>query len=191
MYFMAEDIKTMEKNTGDKMTKTISVLKETLGTVRAGRANPQVLDKITVEYYGVQTPLNQVGSVSVPEPRMLLISVWDSSLLKEVEKAILKSDLGLNPTNDGKVIRLLFPELNEERRKELVKQIKKYSEDAKVVIRNIRRDANDAIKKLKKDSVITEDEAKKSEDNIQKLTDAKIKEIDTICAAKEKDILEI
>lgn len=188
---MAEDIKTMEKNTGDKMTKTISVLKETLGTVRAGRANPQVLDKITVEYYGVQTPLNQVGSVSVPEPRMLLISVWDSSLLKEVEKAILKSDLGLNPTNDGKVIRLLFPELNEERRKELVKQIKKYSEDAKVVIRNIRRDANDAIKKLKKDSVITEDEAKKSEDNIQKLTDAKIKEIDTICAAKEKDILEI
>ena len=188
---MAGELKTLENNAMEKMSKSISMLKETLGTVRAGRANPQVLDKITVEYYGVQTPLNQVGSVSVPEPRMLLISVWDSSLLKEVEKAILKSDLGLNPTNDGKVIRLVFPELNEERRKDLVKQIKKYGEETKVIIRNIRRDANDAIKKLKKDSLITEDEAKKSEESIQKITDTKIKEIDTICAAKEKDILEI
>lgn len=188
---MAEDIKALEKNTGDKMNKSIAVLKENLATVRAGRANPQVLDKITVEYYGVQTPINQVGNISVPEPRMLLISVWDSSILKEVEKAILKSDLGLNPTNDGKVIRLVFPELNEERRKDLVKQIKKYGEDTKVMIRNIRRDANDAIKKLKKDSLITEDEAKKSEENIQKITDARIKEIDSVCAAKEKDILEI
>jgi ribosome recycling factor len=173
------------------MSKSIAVLKENLATVRAGRANPQVLDKITVEYYGVQTPINQVGNISVPEPRMLLISVWDSSILKEVEKSILKSDLGLNPTNDGKVIRLVFPELNEERRKDLVKQIKKYGEDTKVIIRNIRRDANDSIKKLKKDSLITEDEAKKSEDSIQKITDARIKEIDSICAAKEKDILEI
>jgi len=188
---MAEDIKALEKNTGDKMNKSISVLKENLATVRAGRANPQVLDKITVEYYGVQTPINQVGNISVPEPRMLLISVWDSSILKDVEKAILKSDLGLNPTNDGKVIRLVFPELNEERRKDLVKQIKKYGEDTKVMIRNIRRDANDAIKKLKKDSLITEDEAKKSEESIQKITDARIKEIDSVCAAKEKDILEI
>ena len=188
---MAEDIKVLEKNAGEKMNKSIAVLKENLATVRAGRANPQVLDKITVEYYGVQTPINQVGNISVPEPRMLLISVWDSSILKEVEKAILKSDLGLNPTNDGKVIRLVFPELNEERRKDLVKQIKKYGEETKVIIRNIRRDANDAIKKLKKDSVITEEDAKKSEESIQKITDARIKEIDTICAAKEKDILEI
>lgn len=188
---MAEELVTLEKSASEKMQKTIGVLKEKLGTVRAGRANPQVLDKLTVEYYGVQTPINQVGSISVPEPRMLLISVWDASVLKEVEKAILKSDLGLNPTNDGKVIRLVFPELNEERRKELVKQIRKYGEDSKIVIRNIRRDANDAAKKLKKDSVITEDELKKSEDSIQKLTDARIKEIDGICAAKEKDILEI
>lgn len=188
---MAQELKTIEKNTADKMGKTISALKERLATVRAGRANPQVLDKLTVEYYGVQTPINQVGSISVPEPRMLLISVWDSSVLKEVEKAILKSDLGLNPTNDGKCIRLVFPELNEERRKELVKQIKKYGEDSKIVIRNLRREANDAAKKLKKDNTITEDELKKNEENIQKLTDTHIKEIDTVCAAKERDIMEV
>lgn len=188
---MAQELKTIEKNTADKMGKTIAVLKERMATVRAGRANPQVLDKLTVEYYGVQTPINQVGSISVPEPRMLLISVWDSSVLKEVEKAILKSDLGLNPTNDGKCIRLVFPELNEERRKELVKQIKKYGEDSKIVIRNLRREANDAAKKLKKDNTITEDELKKNEENIQKLTDTHIKEIDTVCVAKEKDIMEV
>lgn len=187
----ADEINAIEKSASEKMEKSIGVLREKLASIRAGRANPQVLDKLTVEYYGVQTPLNQVGSISVPEPRMLLISVWDASLLKEVEKAILKSDLGLNPTNDGKVIRLVFPELTEERRRELAKTVKKYAEECKVGIRNIRRDANEAVKKLKKDNIITEDEARKSEEAVQKLTDTRIKDVDAVCAAKEKEILSI
>lgn len=188
---MAIELNELEIIASEKMVKTLAALKDNLNTIRAGRANPKVLDKIMVEYYGVQTPLSQVGNISVPEPRMLLISVWDTSMLREVEKAILKSDLGLNPTNDGKVIRLVFPELNEERRKELVKRIKKYGEEAKIVIRNIRRDANEGAKKLKKDNMISEDDVKRADERIQKLTDTNIKEVDVICAAKEKDILEI
>jgi ribosome recycling factor len=184
-------IADIESTAKEKMAKSIHVLKEELSAIRAGRANPQVLDRITVEYYGVPTPINQVANISVPEPRMLMISVWDASLIKEVEKAIQKSDLGINPSNDGKVIRLIFPELNEERRRDLTKQIRKYGEDAKIVIRNIRRDANDASKKLKKDNLVTEDEEKKCEDNIQKLTDNQIKEIDNILNAKEKEIMDL
>ncbi len=188
---MAIEFSELESYSADKMNKSIAVFKSDLATIRAGRANPQVLDKITVDYYGAATPINQIGSVSVPEPRMLQISVWDASMLKEVEKAIQKSDLGLNPVNDGKTLRLIFPEPTEERRKELVKQVKKLAEDAKIVIRNIRRDANNSIKKFKKDSVITEDDAKKTEDNIQKLTDNKIKDLDSLAAEKEKEIMSI
>lgn len=175
----------------EKMKKTESVLVEELSSIRAGRANPKVLDRITIDYYGTQTPLNQVGSVSVPEPRMLQINCWDTKALPLIEKAILKSDLGLNPTNDGKVIRLIFPELNEERRKELTKQVRKTVEDSKVAIRSIRRDAMDTFKKMEKDSSITEDDRKLAEKKMQDKTDEAIKKIDDIAVKKEKEIMEV
>ena len=173
------------------MNKTIAVLKRDLGSLRAGRANPQLLDRIMVDYYGTPTPINQMGTISSPEPRMLVISLWDLSMLSAVEKAIQKSDIGINPSNDGKLIRLIFPELTEERRKELVKSVRKKAEESKVAIRAIRRDANEAIKKDCKDSVITEDDQKRLEDKAQKATDAAIKDIDRICSEKEKELLEV
>ena len=175
----------------EKMDKTISVFKESLAEIRAGRANPAILNKISVDYYGVPTPINQVAGISVPEARMILIQPWDISLLKEIEKEILKSDIGINPNNDGKVIRLTFPELNEERRKEIVKDIRKLAEEARVAVRSIRRDAIDEAKELEKKSEITEDDLKNEEDEIQKLTDRKIQEIDTLLESKEKEIMSI
>ena len=175
----------------EKMDKTISVFEENLSEVRAGRANPAILNKITVSYYGVPTPINQVAGISVPEARMILIQPWDTSLLKEIEKEILKSDIGINPNNDGKVIRLNFPELNEERRKELVKDIRKLAVEAKVAIRSIRRDAMDEAKEMQKKSEITEDDLKNEENEIQKLTDKKVEEIDNMLANKEKEIMSI
>lgn len=174
-----------------KMTKTISVMTQEYASLRAGRANPQALDRILVDYYGTPTPINQLGNLSTPEPRMLVISLWDSKMIPAVEKAIQKSDLGINPANDGKIIRLIFPELTEERRKELCKVVKKKAEESKVAVRSIRRDAIEQVKKQKKDSLITEDDQKKLEEKIQKLTDEKIKEIDTISAAKEKEIMSV
>ena len=178
-------------NATEKMKKTASVFQTELRSIRAGRANPQLLDRVMVDYYGVQTPLNQMGNVSSPEPRMLVINVWDQKALPLVEKAILKSDLGLNPSNDGKLIRLVIPELNEERRKELTKMVRKSAEDAKVAIRSIRRDAMEQVKKLEKDSQITEDDRAKAEKKIQEKTDEAIKGVDTICAQKEKEIMEV
>jgi len=184
-------IKDIEKNMQDKMDKTLSVLKHELSTLKAGRANPSLLDRISVEYYGTQTPLNQLANIAAPEPRVLTISPWDTKSIQAIEKAILKSDLGINPSNDGKMIRLVVPQLTEERRKELVKIVKKLGEDAKVAIRNIRRDANEHLKKLKKDGEITEDELKKSEENTQKTTDKFIKEAEKAVELKEKEIMEV
>ena len=184
-------MKTVINTAKEKMDKSCAVYQREMTALRAGRANPQLLDRITVDYYGSATPLNQVGNISSPEPRMLVIQPWESSLIKEIEKAIQKSDLGLNPSNDGKIIRLIFPELNEERRKELTKKASKDAEAAKVAVRSIRRDAIEQIKKLKKDSVITEDEQRKGEDDMQKITDKAIKEIEAIYAAKEKEIMEV
>lgn len=178
-------------STKERMHKTIAVLKSELGGLRAGRANPQLLDRIMVDYYGTPTPIQQLGNISTPEPRMLLISVWDSKAIPAIEKAIQKSDLGINPANDGKVIRLLFPELNEERRKELVKSVKKKGEESKIAIRSIRRDAIEQVKKEEKDKLLTEDDRKTLDDKVQKLTDDLIKEIDVILAAKEKEILSV
>lgn len=175
----------------EKMNKTISVFEENLSEIRAGRANPAILNKITVDYYGVPTPINQVAGISVPEARMILIQPWDMNLLKEIEKEILKSDIGINPNNDGKVIRLNFPELNEERRKEIVKDIRKIAEEAKVAIRSIRRDAMDEAKEMQKKSEITEDDLKNEENEIQKLTDKKVEEIDSMLASKEKEVMSI
>ena len=175
----------------DKMNKSCAVYQRDMVGLRAGRANPQLLDRITVDYYGTPTPLNQVGNISSPEPRLLVISPWESKMISDIEKAIQKSDLGLNPTNDGKIIRLVFPELNEERRKELTKVARKSAEEAKVAIRAIRRDAIEQVKKLKKDSLITEDEQRKAEEDAQKLTDKAIKDVAAICAAKEKEIMEV
>ena len=174
----------------DKMKKTLSSLESELATIRAGRANPHILDKLTVDYYGAPTPLQQVANITVPEARMIQIQPWESSLIKGIEKAILTSDLGLNPSNDGKVIRLVFPELTEERRKELVKDVKKKGEASKVAVRNIRRDANDAFKKLGKQDV-SEDEIKDLEDAVQKLTDKFIKKIDAAVDTKAKEILTV
>ncbi len=174
-----------------KMKKTAEVLKTQLASVRAGRANAAVLDQITVDYYGVPTPIQQVASVSVPDPRSLLIQPWDASVLKGIEKAILASELGINPQNDGRAIRLVFPQLTEERRKELAKQVKKYGEEAKVAVRNIRRDAIDKFKKQQKASEITEDDYKAIEKDIQKLTDDYIKEVEGIADKKEKELFEI
>ncbi len=174
-----------------KMEKTLAVTQKELSTLRAGRANPQVLDKIQVDYYGTMSPINAVGNVSVPEPRMLVIAPWEPKMVGVIEKAILKSDLGITPSNDGKVIRLVFPELTEERRKELCKQVRKQVEEGKVAIRSIRRDANEQIKKMKKDSVITEDDAKDAETELQKATDNAVKEADRISAEKEKEIMSV
>ena len=178
-------------NLEERMNKTLSVLEENFSEVRAGRANPAILNKISVDYYGVPTPINQVAGISVPEARLIVIQPWDTSVLKDIEKAILASDIGLNPNNDGKVIRLAFPELTEERRKDLVKDIKKIAEESKVAIRAIRRDGIDEAKEMEKESLMTEDELKKAEDQIQKLTDKKIAEIDVMLDKKEKEILSI
>ena len=175
----------------ERMAKTRDSYQRDMVGVRAGRANPRLLDRITVDYYGTETPINQVGNVSVPEPRLLVISPWDPKMIPQIEKAIQKSDLGLNPSNDGKLIRLVFPELNEERRKELTKIARKGAEEAKVAVRNIRRDVNEQIKKLKKDSAITEDDQRDAEEDIQKLTDQGIKDIDAVYTAKEKEIMEV
>ena len=174
-----------------RMEKTIEVFKQNLSEVRAGRANPAILNKVSVEYYGTPTPINQVAGISVPEARLIVIQPWDAGLLKEIEKEILKAEIGINPNNDGKVIRLAFPELNEERRKELVKEIKKTAEDSKVSIRSIRREGIDEAKKAQKDSLITEDELKSAEEQIQKITDVKTAEIDKILAEKEKEIMSV
>lgn len=181
----------MIKKFEEKMQKSIESLEREYNSIRAGRANPHVLDKIKVDYYGTPTPLQQVGNVSVPEPRIITIQPWETSLLKAIEKEIMQSDIGINPTNDGKVIRLVFPELTEERRKELVKDVKKKGEAAKVAIRNIRRDANDAIKKENKAGNISDDEAKNSEDEIQKITDKYIAMIDSAIDDKTKEILTV
>ena len=175
----------------EKMKKSLSVLDEQLGNVRAGRANPQILDKVLIPYYGTPTPINQVANIMVPEARMITIQPWDASLLKEIEKEIQKSDIGINPNNDGKMIRLVFPELTEERRKELVKEVKKISEDAKVVIRNIRRDGIDEFKAKQKNNEITEDDLRNAEEQIQKLTDKYIGLIDTAASGKEKEIMSV
>ncbi len=181
------DLKEFER----KMEKTLEVLAADFGAVRAGRANAQVLDRITVEYYGVDTPINQVGTVSSPDARTLMIQPWDGALLKKIEKAIQTSDLGINPQNDGRVIRLVFPQLTEERRKELTKQVKKYGEEAKVAVRNVRRDAVDYVKKAQKKGELTEDDQKNAEKDIQDLTDKFTKRIDEMCAKKDKELMEI
>lgn len=175
----------------DKMKKTTTVLQGELRSLRAGRANPQLLERITVDYYGVQTPLTQLGNITSPEPRMLLISLWDAKAIPLVEKAIQKSDLGLNPSNDGKIIRLVVPELNEERRKELSKLVRKAAEDAKVAVRSIRRDSMEQFKKLEKNGDITEDDRAKAEKKMQDATDAAIKSVDELSAQKEKEIMEV
>lgn len=174
----------------DKMKKAFDYLEADYATIRAGRANPHVLDKLRVDYYGTPTPIQQVGNVTVPEARIIQIAPWEKSLLREIEKAILTSDIGINPSNDGSVIRLVFPELTEERRKDLVKEVKKKGEDGKVAIRNIRRDGNDAFKKLAKEDV-SEDEIKQLEDQLQKLTDKYIKDIDALMDSKSKDIMTV
>lgn len=181
----------MIKKFEDKMQKSIESLEREYNSIRAGRANPHVLDKIKVDYYGTPTPLQQVGNISVPEPRIITIQPWETSLLKAIEKEIMQSDIGINPTNDGKVIRLVFPELTEERRKELVKDVKKKGEAAKVAIRNIRRDAIDAIKKKGKEDGISEDEVKGYQDDVQKKTDEYIKEIDVAIEEKSNEIMTV
>ncbi|GAB6170112.1 ribosome recycling factor [Clostridium carnis] len=184
-------IKEIAKHAEEKMKKTISVLNSDLSTMKAGRANPTMLDRIQVDYYGSQCPISQVANISAPEPRVLVITPWEKSLVKDIEKAILVSDLGINPSNDGTVIRLIVPELTEETRRNLVKNVKKTGEEAKIAIRSIRRDANDKIKALKKDGDISEDEVKNGEEKIQKVTDSYVKEIDVIILAKEKEIMSI
>jgi ribosome recycling factor len=185
---MIKDISNAQE---ERMKKTISSLKHDLASLRAGRATPALLDKVMVDYYGTPTPVKQIANVSVPEPRMLLIQPWEKTMLREIEKAIQKSDLGLNPNSDGTAIRLSIPQLTEETRKELAKSVNKKAEEAKVAVRNIRRDANDAIKKLEKAKEVTEDDSKKGLENIQKMVDKYIKNIDDIRAAKEKEILSV
>ena len=184
---MAVDFKDFDR----RMDKALDHLAEEFGAVRAGRANAKVLDRITVEYYGSETPLNGVATISSPDARTLVISPWDTKLLRDIEKAIQCSDLGINPQNDGRVIRLIFPMLTEERRKELAKQVRKYAEDAKVAMRNVRRDGMDYVKKLKKASEITEDDQKKAEKDLQDLLDKNIKKVDAALAAKEKELMAI
>lgn len=183
---MDERVKAID----EKMTKAYDYLVSDLATIRAGRANPHVLDKVRVDYYGTPTPIQQVGNISVPEPRMLQIAPWDKSLIKEIEKAIMCSDVGITPSNDGVVVRLVFPELTEERRKELVKDVKKKGEEGKVVIRNLRRDGNDAFKKLAKEDV-SEDVIKDLEDSLQKITDKYMKDIDKLIEDKSQEILKV
>ncbi len=182
---------TLINNTEEKMGKTIAALERDYKAVRLGRATPAVLDRVTVDYYGVPTPIQQMAAVSVPEPRMLQIQPWDASTLKEIEKAIQQSDIGINPQNDGRIIRLVFPPLTEERRKEVVKEVRKTAEDSKVAVRNSRRDALEKLKAMKKNSEITEDDQQNGEKKIQNLTDKFCKEIDDLASAKEKEILEI
>ena len=184
---MAVDFKDYAR----RMDKALDHLQDEFGAVRAGRANAKVLDRISVEYYGSETPLNGVATISTPDARTLVIQPWDTKLLKDIQKAIQTSDLGINPQNDGRVIRLTFPQLTEERRKDLTKQVKKYAEDAKVAMRNIRRDGMDYVKKLKKNSEITEDDQKKAEKDLQELLDKMIKKVDAACAAKEKELMSI
>jgi len=178
-------------NHEDKMKNTVAYLKEDFATIRAGRANPKLLDKIFVEYYGARTPLSQLSNISVPEPRMLVIQPYDASSIKDIEKAIMVSDLGINPANDGKIIRLMIPQLTEERRKELVKLVKKETESAKVTIRNERRDAMDKVKKMEKASEITEDDRKSAEKQVQELTDKYITELENMLKSKEKEVMEV
>lgn len=180
----------IKKNAEDRMEKALGALKRELSTLRAGRASPAMLDRISADYYGTPTPINQLGSISTPDTRTLVIQPWDKSALAAIEKAIQKSDLGLNPANDGSIIRIVIPPLTEERRKELAKETKKFGEEAKVAIRNIRRDANDEIKKKEK-AEISEDESRRHQDDIQKLTDRHVAEVDKILAAKEKEIMEV
>lgn len=175
----------------ERMNKTIAVIKKEFASMKAGRANPTMLDRIEAEYYGTITPLNQLANISAPEPRVLLIQPWDKNSLKAIEKAILKSDLGINPSNDGTAVRLIVPELTEETRRNLVKSVKKTGEEGKVAIRSIRKECNDKLKTLKKETDLSEDEIKKAEDNIQKKTDGYIKEIDKLIEAKEKDIMTV
>ena len=175
----------------DKMKKAYDYLESDYMGIRAGRANPHVLDKLRVDYYGTPTPIQQVGNVTVPEARIIQIAPWEKSLIKDIEKAIMTSDIGINPSNDGSVIRLVFPELTEDRRKELVKDVKKKAEDAKVAVRNNRRDGNDALKKIRKTSEVSEDEVKQLEDQLQKLTDKYVKEIDVLMEAKTKEIMTV
>ena len=184
---MSAEIKSYDS----RMLKTIDVVKANFASVRAGRANAGVLDRIQVEYYGTPTPLNQVAAISAPDPRTLVIQPWDATLLKAIEKAIQTSDLGINPQNDGRVIRLAFPQLTEERRKDLTKQVKKYAEDGKVAIRNIRREAMDDFKAMKKNSEITEDDQKNLEKDLQELTDKRCKDIDDLCAKKEQELMAV
>ena len=184
-------MKELLKNTEEKMNKTVGVLERDYKSIRAGRANASVLDRVTVDYYGCPTPIQQMAAVSVPEPRVLMIQPWDASTLKEIEKAILTSDIGINPQNDGRVIRLSFPPLTEERRKEIVKDVHKTAEESKVAVRNTRRDAIEKLKALKKNNTITEDDVADGEKKIQNLTDKYCKEIDSLAAVKEKEIMEI
>lgn len=183
--------KQVISNTKDKMNKAIQAYKREIATVRAGRANPSILDRIQIDYYGAPTPLNQLSSITVPEARLLVIQPYDKSILHEIEKAIQKADLGLNPTNDGSIIRISIPPLTEERRKSLAKEVKGMAEDAKVALRNIRRDANDDLKKLEKEGQITEDELRSFTEDVQKETDNHVKEIDNITKEKEKEIMEV
>lgn len=184
---MQDELKVYE----GKMEKTLDVLLDEFGSIRAGRANPHVLDRIKVDYYGTPTPIQQVGNINVPEARMIVIQPWEKSLLKSIEKAILTSDLGINPTNDGSVIRLVFPELTEERRKDLAKDVKKKGEAAKVAVRNVRRDANESLKKMEKNGDISEDDLKDGNDKIQKLTDKMIDKIDKAVETKNKEIMTV
>ncbi|NLB53083.1 MAG: ribosome recycling factor [Syntrophomonadaceae bacterium] len=184
-------IKEIIKDSEDRMKKAIEFLTKDLASMRAGRANPGMLDRIMVDYYGEPTPLNQLANITVPEARLLVIQPWDKHSITDIEKAIMKSDLGINPSNDGNVIRLAVPQLTEERRKDLVKVVKKRAEEAKVAIRNIRREANDLIKQAEKDKLVSEDEAKKGNDEIQKVTDKGVKDIEAILQAKEKDVMEV
>lgn len=174
-----------------KMKKTVKVFKDELSSLRAGRANPTILDRISVDYYGSLTPLKQVANISAPEPRLLVIQPWDVNVISEIEKAILKSDLGINPSNDGKIIRLVIPQLTEERRKDLIKVLKKTNENAKVAVRNERRQANDHLKKIQKNGELTEDDLKKAEEQVQKLTDKYIEEIDKLTENKEQELMEV
>lgn len=175
----------------DRMKKTMESLKREYAALRAGRATPALLDKVMIDYYGAPTPLTQVANISVPEPRMILIQPWEKTLLHDIEKSIMKSDLGLNPNSDGTAIRLSIPQLTQDRRAELVKSVNKKAEEAKIAVRNIRRDANDAVKKLEKSKEVTEDDAKKAQDDMQKLVDKYVKDIDSIKAVKEKEIMEV
>lgn len=181
----------VHKEIESKMKKTVSVLQEELMSIRAGRANPSLLDKITVDYYGVMTPLNQIAGVSAPEPRLLVVQPWDANTIPQIEKAILKSDLGLNPSNDGKLIRLPIPQLTEERRKDLTKVVRKNAENAKIAIRNNRREANDRLKKMEKNKELSEDERIMAEEEMQKITDKYIEEIDKVTEKKEQELMEV